>query len=406
MKIDKLLYHMKRNGVKLPENGTGRNGTIIAQDLEDALGNYFMRLKYNEMPVARRHCALRRLYRPMKSFRYDKIKPIEQENALMVNSDTWICEEKYNGWRVMVSFVPDYGFRIWGGNISDVDFLPKDYTQHVDCPPLMENAYPDEILLDAEILVHGDVITQDGFPARNTLEATGAVLGASVDVAIQMQKQGARVEIVCFDAITRMDEKNKTPLVVRRLALKMIIARLQRFGLPFTLAESTDCNKERFLNTIWKKGGEGIVLKNVYKPYVSGGRLRDTSIKVKRSMSNDIGDDLDAFITGFIKTDVWSTKKLIGGIVLSVYIEGEQHEIATVTNMPDHIREKLTYVYEEGFELKEEYYSKVLTIDGQELSSRNRKLMHAKVDWDRGYRLDKSAEECILTLEELEAEEF
>jgi hypothetical protein len=48
--------------------------------------------------------------------------------------------------------------------------------------------------------------------------------------------------------------------------------------------------------------------------------------------------------------------------------------------------------------LEEEYYYKVLTIDGQELSSRNQRIMHAIVDWDRGFRKDKSVSDCTLDL--------
>lgn len=419
MKISQLIQKMKDNGVSLPETGTGRNGKVLARDLETALGDYFIKLKYGKDLIKRQHCQMRRKMTPMKAYRYDHLKR-EEQDILFEDDNKWIGEEKYNGWRMVITYVPGDGFCFWGGNLSDVDFLPVDYTEHI---LLGEGSHPrnkifhavgyTKCCLDAEVLSHDDVETLDGFVTNNTLDAVGAILGSGKERAIELQKEGIKLEFMCFDHIlfTTMGVPIFTDKLIARKSL--LAGALHLFSEEvdnFHLSVKTFINKKQVLNILWKQGQEGMVFKHLDQYYVPAGRLRTHAIKVKRTMSGEIGDDLDAFIDGWVETPEHLKDGLIGGIKLAVYIEegGEKikHHIATVTGMPDHVRQQLTMNLHGIPALQEEYYNKVLVVDGQELSNRNRKLMHARVDWDRGFRTDKSYLDCTIKLETIEEEKF
>jgi len=421
MKIAEILEKMKVHGVSLPETGTGKNDKILARDLENALGDYFFEKKYKDDPVKGDHCKMRRSFTPMKAYRYDKLKPTEKAK-LFDDDNGWFAEEKYNGWRIIITYIPNDGFCFWGGNISDVDFLPVDYTEHV----LLNQLHPrDELLkfnggyvphaIDAEAVCFDDVETLDGLMSNNTLDAVGAILGSSPERAIDMQED-ATLTFYCFDWLFFGSNFNKfqpcflASLHHRKTCFATCLSAFMSDITNFKLTRSIYNNKQQYLNKLWKAGGEGIILKNEAQSYVSGGRLRTHAVKVKRTMSGEIGDDIDAFVSGWIQTPEYSKVKLIGGIELSVFInergEQKEHHIATVTAMPDHVRQQLTVHHYDVMMLRPEYKNGVLVVDGQELSNRNRKIMHAKVDWNRGFRTDKRAEDCVLELNTLEEEKF
>lgn len=422
MKINDLIDYMQNLKVKLPPTSTGSNGRILARDLEFALGNHFKETKYEDNPMKQKHLAMRRSLIPMKAFRYDKLKTFEQ-TEVFEDEENWFAEEKYNGWRIMITYIPGDGFCFWGGNVSDVDFLPNDYTNHVSLGGLHPRAnefkslFGAPFILDTEALCHHSVEMKDGLFSNNTLDAVGAILGSSPTRACHMQTT-ATLEFMCFDCLL-LDEfgnpETKQPLHARKFTLSALMSRLIKCAPGnFHFVPSVYKNKKRLLNDIWKCGNEGIILKDKHQPYVSGGRSRNTAIKVKRTMSGEIGDDLDCFISGWQPTKEWDKKNLIGALELSVWLrEGDEvgdfkeHHIATVSAMPDSVREVLTTSLNNGsYFLNKKYIGKVVVVDGQELSNKNRKLMHAKIDWDRGFRVDKLASDCVLEVEILEKEMF
>lgn len=414
MKIDTLISKMKQYGVSLPKEGTGMNQRIVARDLVHALGDHFVRDKYEAEPVMRIHCQTRREVLPMKAYRYDKLPEAEKE-FVWRDKNGWIAEKKENGWRMLIVFIPGDGFSFWGGNTSDVDFLPVDYTDHILINGKhprhkdFENALYTRCVIDSEAICHDSVEMLDGLFSNNTLDSVRAILGSDPERAVQLQQEGAELEFHCFDYISWNLLPNFEMKLTRRK--ECLAATLQCLGLKqFRSIKYTSKAKQQMLNEVWRKGGEGVILKKEDSPYVPGGRLKNINIKVKRSMSGEIGDDVDAFIIGFEMTEEWSKKNLIGSLKLGVFIEegGERkiHHIATVSAMPDHIREELTVNPYGIVSLNPEYDGTVLTIDGQELSERNQKLMHAKVDWNKGFREDKSREDCTFELDIIKEERF
>jgi len=411
MKTDKLIAELKARCLNLPHTGTGMNGRILARDLEHVLGSYYVEGKYPSTKD-QQHLKMRRDCIPMKAYRYDKLSTEYKENLWL--SDSWVAEEKFNGWRMMITFIPGSGLRFWGGNISDVDFLPVDYTDHV----VIDGKHPQDVefhyilsqpaLFDSEVVCNDEVEMLDGMWSTNTLDAVKAILGCDTDRAQELQKY-ADLEFHLFDVITYNDTGSvkQHDLMFRRIILETVITQLKPFKHFYLVKQETE-NKKDFLRDVWRQGGEGVILKNLLSKYEPASRKKDIAVKVKRKVSGEIGEDIDAFIIGYTNTKEWEKRHLIGGIELGVHTEeGDIHHIATVTNMPDSIRKMLSVTGLNGRPaLNDNYMYKVLTIDGQELSGRNQKLMHAVVDWDRGFRYTKSASECLFKLKTIKQEMF
>ena len=54
--------------------------------------------------------------------------------------------------------------------------------------------------------------------------------------------------------------------------------------------------------------------------------------------------------------------------------------------------------------LKGKYYNKVLVINGQDMSPKAKRFMHAVADWNRGFRTEKSYLDCEMDEEFLESQ--
>ena len=68
---------------------------------------------------------------------------------------------------------------------------------------------------------------------------------------------------------------------------------------------------------------------------------------------------------------------------------------ASVSSMPLKLREEMTKIGDDGKPcLKDEYYNRVLVINGQDLSPKSMRFMHATANWERGFRDDKSWMDC------------
>lgn len=426
MKIDQLVDKMMKLNVKLPL-GTGRDGAVLASDLERALGNHFYEERRKVADAAGLirldHLALRMRMDPMKAYRYDKLSAENQRIAM--ESEHWYLEEKYNGWRIVLTYIRGHGFAAFGGNLSDVDHLPVDYTDkvmfvvhdhdgtklvHITDKRFSECIDAVAAAIDTEVLCHTVVENRKGSFSSNTLDTVGTILSLPPSEATALQLGGAHLDFKAFDFV---EFEGMRPIfsvnyVNRRMRL-LTEACHKSWPDSLQVAESTTADKASKLRTIWNRGGEGCVLKYARGNYVPGGRMKEVAIKVKRTMSGEIGDDIDAFVSGFVLTPEWTKLGLIGGVELSVYLNGKEHVVATVSSMPDEVREALTLppATENGMpSLREEFMFKVLTIDGQELSGRNRKLLHAKADWHKGFRTDKDAVQCALTVEDFESAMF
>lgn len=403
MKQAQLLETIQALGLSLPEFGTGRNRQILNRDLEATIGDHF----FDDLPKEEKYHMDNRLQiRPMKAFRFDKLTT-EQKAEVLADDNNWVAEEKMNGFRLIISYVPDHmrslvpdQFRFYGGNLSTVTCLPIDYTNHIllSKPIRMPEEYIWPLLIDCEVTCNDMVMTQDGLLTTDTREAVAAILGCSAGEAMMHQADGAKLIFSGFNIIS--PEGFPLPYAKQQNGLTTI-AYCNKDNPHFEHLQPVKKDKLKFVQRLWKLGGEGAVFKNTEKEYVSGGRQRDVAVKLKRTMSGDIGDYIDAFISSYVLTKEHSKENLIGGIVLSVWLNGELHEIATISNMPDELREKMTFSGADGVpKINPVYMDRVLEIDGQELSTRNTKLMHAVVrDWN--FRIDKDSSDCIMEMDDM-----
>ena len=181
----------------------------------------------------------------------------------------------------------------------------------------------------------------------------------------------------------------------------------------FRFAEQYAKDKKAYFDSLVVNGAEGIVLKNLRSAYIPGiGNFRDknSTIKLKRTMSMAGQTDIDAFVIGFTRGEEWDKAGLIAGLKMGVYLldgdKRELHWIATVSGIPLLLRMQMSQVVYGEPELREDVYHRVLTIDGQDISARNQRIAHAKADWVVGFRTDKNEDQCVMMKSFLESQMF
>lgn len=414
IRITELLKVMEANHIKLPKSGTGKSKQITVRDLEACIGDYYVNKGFCKDSDDYKHLEVRRSWTPMKAYRFNDLNANTQD-TIFDDINDWIVEEKFNGWRLMITCLPGSTPRFWGGNISQVNFLPVNYTEHIilkrnfddfqqaykATEPLCISMLKEPCILDCEVLVKNGMEILTG---HTGLLKVQEILGSSPERARMLQKD-ATLLFKVFDCV-RLKHPFE-PLLQRKKAVieavevlnNPIELNLQQFSTVSFYATS----KKAYVNSIWKSGGEGVILKNQHAAYVPGSRLKTHQIKVKRTHSGAIGDDLDVFISDVFSTPEWEKKGLIGGVALSLYIssnnELEEHVIANVTSIPDHIRRSLT-------DDPDKWIGAVVICDGQELSAIHRRLLHANVLWSKGIRQDKSRSDCVMELKEIAEVKF
>ena len=380
---------------------------------------------------------------------FNKLNP-EQHKELLTSGD-WGYEEKFDGCRIIFTYHPAEGIRYWSRNISTESFLPIEYTDKIlmcvkNLTALFTGAVGDmgycdgqwyknkwdgSFMLDAELLprtpekLDTSTIRKNGNKAKTERNAVATLLALDAEDSMELQRTQCSLYLMAFDVMI-LDDINvmDKPFINRHNYLESAVGKMSH-NMDIEVSEFCDDDSLwKFLNGVLSGGGEGVVFKHKHKTYVNKEtRPKDTQVKLKKSARieqsySDIRDpcelnkvimgeseDIDAFITGYV--DATAGKKhegLIGGVILSVFIHHSirvgyppyEHHIATVSSMPDDMRQAMTDIVDGKPCLKKEYYNKVVTIDGMEISAVNNRLMHAKIDWDIGIREDKGPMECYM----------
>lgn len=415
---DRMLRQMKRLGVAIPTAGTGRNGKILNSDLERALENYYMAQSAPHSWGRRARQALRE---PMLSYRFDKLSE-EQQDYLLQDNNEWAAEEKYDGCRMIVTFAPEEGFMFFGRNRSVNDYLPIDYTSKIvinghlgsECAGLLHT----HRVWDAELITEGYVETQEGRFTGAKLNAAVAVLQLNEADSHLAQLTTAPLQCVLFDVIPLTQELRMLPweFSQRRDSLIRDCHQLADYGLStfFQLSSCLNRGKKAFLDKVLSEGKEGLILKNlngVYVPGINGYRDKSASVKVKRTMTGALGEEIDAYVIGYTNGPEHAKEGCIAGLKLAVQLRAAdgtltEHWIATVSGIPQHVRSAVSECGEGPPALRKEFYGQVLAIDGQDISARNRRIAHARADWRRGFRDDKTAAMCIMDEEFIDGQLF
>ena len=283
--------------------------------------------------------------------------------------------------------------------VSVETYLPIEYTDKVlliseggkvVTPKSTTGMYKTPMIFDSEVIVENAEIDtslyrKTGTQTFSELNAVTAILAIDAPESKEIQKTQAPLSFILFDCLVFKGENIcKQPLSKRRLALEYALDVFNKTSeLPFRLSPWVlGKDKQAFYEDIVAKGGEGVVLKRLDSPYIdTTSRKRDGMVKLKRSMSETIKEDLDAYIIGYLPADrdkSWSL--LVGALKMAVSLKDDtgmeaEHWVATISAMPMSMREQITEIGYDGLpRLKEKYYGKVLTINGQSMSSKNLRL--------------------------------
>lgn len=327
----------------------------------------------------------------------------ESDQQKIWESDDWIAEEKVDGNRMALLWDADEKqFHFFSRNNSMVDYLPQDYKDTIYITA--DNFdYDKNFVLDAEVISTSPNIETNGTQCLTQLQSTSALLALNPDDSIAIQRNDP-LKFIVFDCLYHDESYMDKPWIERHKQTELLCNILKEYNFNCELnpvIENTEYNKNKkreFFDELIDNQKEGIVLKNKYAKYHATSSRTIDCVKVKRSTSDSLTNDIDAFITDYVVgNDDTRNENMVVGFIFSVRLEKEDgtivnHNIAVCSNISDCIKEDATVIDDNGnVSLNNDYYFRVATLKGQNISARNMRLTHAVIDT---WRLDKSADGC------------
>ena len=332
----------------------------------------------------------------------------ESDQQKIWESDDWIAEEKLDGNRMVICWDADEKqFHFFSRNNSMVDYLPQDYKDTIYITA--DNFdYDKNFVLDAEVISTSPNIETNDTQCLTQLQSTSALLALNPDDSIAIQRNDP-LKFIVFDCLYHDESYMDKPWIERHKQTELLCNKLKEYNFNCELnpvIENTEYNKNKkreFFDELIDNQKEGIVLKNKYAKYHATSSRTIDCVKVKRSTSDSLTNDIDAFITDYVVgNDDTRNENMVVGFVFSVRLEKEDgnivnHKIAVCSNISDCIKEDATVIDDNGnVSLNNDYYFRVATLKGQNISARNMRLTHAVIDT---WRLDKSADGCEILKE-------
>ena len=327
----------------------------------------------------------------------------ESDQQKIWESDDWIAEEKVDGNRMVICWDADEKqFHFFSRNNSMVDYLPQDYKDTIYITA--DNFdYDKNFVLDTEVISTSPNIETNGTQCLTQLQSTSALLALNPDDSIAIQRNDP-LKFIVFDCLYHDESYMDKPWVERHKQTELLcnILKAHNFNCELNpVIENTEYNKNKkreFFDELIDNQKEGIILKNKYAKYHATSSRTIDCVKVKRSTSDSLTNDIDAFITDYVVgNDDTRNENMVVGFIFSVRLEKEDgtivnHNIAVCSNISDCIKEDATVIDDNGnVSLNNDYYFRVATLKGQNISARNMRLTHAVIDT---WRLDKSADGC------------
>ena len=332
----------------------------------------------------------------------------ESDQQKVWESDDWIAEEKVDGNRMALLWDADEKqFHFFSRNNSMVDYLPQDYKDTIYITA--DNFdYDKNFVLDAEVISTSPNIETNDTQCLTQLQSTSALLALNPDDSIAIQRNDP-LKFIVFDCLYHDESYMDKPWIERHKQTELLCNILKEYNFNCELnpvIENTEYNKNKkreFFDELIDNQKEGIVLKNKYAKYHATSSRTIDCVKVKRSTSDSLTNDIDAFITDYVVgNDDTRNENMVVGFIFSVRLEKEDgtivnHNIAVCSNISDYIKEDATVIDDNGnVSLNNDYYFRVATLRGQNISARNMRLTHAVIDT---WRLDKSADGCEILKE-------
>ena len=327
----------------------------------------------------------------------------ESDQQKVWESDDWIAEEKLDGNRMVICWDADEKqFHFFSRNNSMVDYLPQDYKDTIYITA--DNFdYDKNFVLDAEVISTSPNIETNDTQCLTQLQSTSALLALNPDDSIAIQRNDP-LKFIVFDCLYHDESYMDKPWVERHKQTELLCNKLKEYNFNCELnpvIENTEYNKNKkreFFDELIDNQKEGIVLKNKYAKYHATSSRTIDCVKVKRSTSDSLTNDIDAFITDYVVgNDDTRNENMVVGFVFSVRLEKEDgtivnHNIAVCSNISDCIKEDATVIDDNGnVSLNNDYYFRVATLKGQNISARNMRLTHAIIE---RWRPERSADTC------------
>ena len=327
----------------------------------------------------------------------------ESDQQKIWESDDWIAEEKLDGNRMVICWDADEKqFHFFSRNNSMVDYLPQDYKDTIYITA--DNFdYDKNFVLDAEVISTSPNIETNDTQCLTQLQSTSALLALNPDDSIAIQRNDP-LKFIVFDCLYHDESYMDKPWIERHKQTELLCNKLKEYNFNCELnpvIENTEYNKNKkreFFDELIDNQKEGIVLKNKYAKYHATSSRTIDCVKVKRSTSDSLTNDIDAFITDYVVgNDDTRNENMVVGFIFSVRLEKEDgnivnHKIAVCSNISDCIKDDATVIDDNGnVSLNNDYYFRVATLKGQNISARNMRLTHAIIE---RWRPDRSADTC------------
>lgn len=342
---------------------------------------------------------------PQLCKRIKDLKPDQQE--LVWNSQDWIAEEKIDGVRMIIVWdATEKKFHFYSRNNSVTDYLPQDYADTIFVTAKNFD-YPNNFVLDSEIISSNSCL-ETNTHCLTQLQSTAALLNLNSEDSKTIQKKYP-LKFVVFDCLYDSSSLIDEIWEVRHYHAAKLCSKLLESGFCCELnkvVENTADNqyaKREFFDAVINRYGEGIVLKNRNAKYHATSSRTIDCVKVKRSTADALTKDIDAFVTDYVvgKDDTRNSNMVVG-FVFSILLKKQDgsvvtHPIAVCSNVSDIIKDDATVISEDGqVKLNPDYYGRVATVQGQNISARSLRLTHAVIDC---WRPDRSADTTETILE-------
>ena len=401
-RMDYLKADCELKGISITPSGK----RIMKDDYVKALREWHITKKYgsiDNIPWSMKF--MLSIECPQLCKRIKDLKPDQQE--LVWNSHDWIAEEKIDGVRMIIVWdATEKKFHFYSRNNSVTDYLPQDYADTIFVTAKNFD-YPNNFVLDSEIISSNPCL-ETNTHCLTQLQSTAALLNLNSEDSKTIQKKYP-LKFVVFDCLYDSSSLIDEIWEVRHYHAAKLCSKLLESGFCCELnkvVENTADNqyaKREFFDAVISRYGEGIVLKNRNAKYHATSSRTIDCVKVKRSTADALTKDIDAFVTDYVvgKDDTRNSNMVVG-FVFSILLKKQDgsvvtHPIAVCSNVSDIIKDDATVISEDGqVKLNPDYYGRVATVQGQNISARSLRLTHAVIDC---WRPDRSADTTETILE-------
>lgn len=401
-RMDYLKADCELKGISITPSGK----RIMKDDYVKALREWHITKKYgsiDNIPWSMKF--MLSIECPQLCKRIKDLKPDQQE--LVWNSHDWIAEEKVDGVRMILLWdATEKKFHFYSRNNSVTDYLPQDYVDTIFVTAKNFD-YPNNFVLDSEIISSNPCL-ETNTHCLTQLQSTAALLNLNSEDSKTIQKKYP-LKFVVFDCLYDSSSLIDEIWELRHHHAAELCSKLVESGFCCELnkvVENTADNqyaKREFFDAVISRYGEGVVLKNRKAKYHATSSRTIDCVKVKRSTADALTKDIDAFVTDYvIGKDDTRNSNMVVGFVFSILLKKQDgsivtHPIAVCSNVSDIIKDDATVISEDGqVKLNPDYYGRVATVQGQNISARSLRLTHAVIDC---WRPDRSADTTETILE-------